>query len=87
MTAKIDPTRLYTALLNTGLQQKDNPLYQVIYNLIGNLVDLNNQINAINIVVNPALGPQGIQGLQGLQGIQGFPGNDGEDGETIILLR
>lgn len=29
-----DPSRLYVALLNTGLQTKDNPLYQVIYQLI-----------------------------------------------------
>ena len=36
----IDPTRLYTALLNTGLQQKDNPLYQVIHSLIDNLISI-----------------------------------------------
>lgn len=30
-----DPNRLYSALLNTGLQQKDNPLYQVLHDLIG----------------------------------------------------
>ncbi len=30
----IDPNRLYTALLNTGLQQKNQPLYQVIHDLI-----------------------------------------------------
>lgn len=31
----IDPTRLYSALLNSGLQNKDPALYQVIYQLIG----------------------------------------------------
>lgn len=36
----IDPARLYSALLNTGLQTKDNPLYQVIYNLIGLVINL-----------------------------------------------
>ncbi len=34
----IDSARLYSALLNTGLQTKDNALYQVIYNLIGAVV-------------------------------------------------
>lgn len=38
--AGIDPSRLYSALLNTGLQNKDPALYQVIYNLIGQLVKL-----------------------------------------------
>ena len=42
----IDPTRLYTTLLNTGLQQKDNPLYQVIHQLIEFLVALNIQVNS-----------------------------------------
>lgn len=36
----VDPARLYSALLNTGLQTKDNPLYQVIYQLIGQVVKL-----------------------------------------------
>lgn len=36
----IDPSRLYSALLNSGLAIKDNALYQVIYNLIGQVVKL-----------------------------------------------
>lgn len=36
----IDPARLYSALLNTGLQSKDNPLYQVIRELIGLVINL-----------------------------------------------
>jgi len=45
-TSKItDPTRLYALLLNTGLQQKDNALYQVIYQLIGQLLKLTQNAN------------------------------------------
>lgn len=36
-----DPARLFSQLLNTGLQSKDNPLYQVIYQLISLGVQLN----------------------------------------------
>lgn len=35
-----DPSRLYAQLLNTGLQTKDNALYQVIYQLIGAVAEL-----------------------------------------------
>lgn len=38
--AGIDPARLYQVLNNTGLQNKDTPLYQLLYNLIGQLVKL-----------------------------------------------
>jgi hypothetical protein len=47
MAATVDPTRLYTALLNSGLQQKDYPLYQVIYQLIGQLALLSGNVNAV----------------------------------------
>lgn len=43
-----DPTRLYTALLNTGLQSKDNPLYQVIHDLIANLAAVSKQTPVIS---------------------------------------
>lgn len=78
----IDPSRLYSALLNTGLQQKDNPLYQVIKNLIDNLVAAVKAINSSG----SGTGTTGATGPQGLQGIQGIPGfaisdseNDGSD--------
>mgnify|MGYP001562406919 CR=1 FL=1 len=38
--------RLYSALLNTGLQIKDNPLYQVIYQLIGAVNEIANTLGA-----------------------------------------
>lgn len=42
-----DTKRLYQALLNTGLQNKDNPLYQVIYQLIGALTAAQTTINTL----------------------------------------
>jgi hypothetical protein len=62
----IDPTRLYTALLNTGLQQKDNPLYQVIHDLIGQIVQQAKISNSSSSSSGGGLGPQGPQGLSGL---------------------
>lgn len=35
-----DPNRLFAQLLNTGLQTKDNPLYQVIHQLITSQAEL-----------------------------------------------
>lgn len=40
----MDLNRLYTALLNTGLQSKDNPLYQVIHSLIEGMLSISKQI-------------------------------------------
>lgn len=73
-----DPARLYAPLLNTGLQRTDNRLYQVIHDLIDNLVALNKQLNSTS--------SSGSSGSTGSQGIQGFPGFglDGLDGEDSI---
>lgn len=62
-----DLSRLYAQLQNTGLQQKDNALYQVIRDLIANLID------AIK-TSNSGSGGTGATGQQGPQGIQGVPG-------------
>jgi hypothetical protein len=64
----IDPTRLYTALLNTGLQQKDNPLYQVIHDLIGQVIQQAKVSTTIISGGGSGVGPRGIQGLQGIPG-------------------
>jgi hypothetical protein len=48
----IDPSRLFTQLLNTGLQSKDNPLYQLIRELIGTLLNLTSSVNTL--INNPA---------------------------------
>ena len=43
----IDPSRLYTQLQNTGLANKDTPLYQLIRELIGTLSKINIDINGV----------------------------------------
>lgn len=43
MNAAIEPTRLYAILARTGLLKKDPVLYQLLYNLIGNVVNLTSQ--------------------------------------------
>lgn len=45
MNAAIDPARLYQILQNADLQKKQPALYQLLYNLIGNVVNLKAQIN------------------------------------------
>lgn len=82
MPGSIDPNRLYTALLNTGLASKDNPLYQVIHDLIGAVAILQKTSSA---GVSGSQGIQGIQGVSGSQGPQGIPGMDGLDGEDVII--
>src|ERR1035437_1379231 len=90
-----DPSRLYVSLLNTGLQQKDNPLYQVIHDLIGAVAVVNKQTNTI-ISGGGSAGPAGKDGLPGppglsldisdnndsilIPGLQGFPGIQGLQG-------
>lgn len=75
-----DPNKLYAQLLNTGLQQKDPSLYQVIYLLIGQLANLSpggsgggGGSSTINNITNI------IQQLGGVA----FDGLDGQDGLTI----
>jgi hypothetical protein len=43
-----DSKRLYSALLNTGLQSKDPALYQVIYQLINVMVGAQNSISSLS---------------------------------------
>lgn len=42
-----NPSRLYSTLLNTGLQTKDNPLYQVLHDLIAAVASVNKQTDTI----------------------------------------
>src|SRR5438132_274512 len=53
----IDPTRLYTALLNTGLQSRDNPLYQVIHDLIQTLSQVSSSVNTVSDQVSNTPNP------------------------------
>lgn len=77
----IDPSRLYSTLLNTGLQQKDNALYQVIRDLIDNIIAVNKKSNS------SSSGSSGSTGAQGIQGLQGIPGFDGIDGEDALVIQ
>lgn len=96
----VDPARLYSALLNTGLQSKDPPLYQVINQLIGALVAPSTPSGSSNaggsstIIENNITdilgGPifDGIDGLDGIgiPGIQGVPGNTGQAGNPGVSI-
>jgi hypothetical protein len=71
-----DASRLYTILLNTGLQTKDNPLHQLLHDLIGHVISTNKQVSTI---ISGGGAGGGLQGIQGIQGPQGLPGIDGEN--------
>jgi hypothetical protein len=43
----VDPARLYQQLLNTGLQNKDNPLYQLLKSLIDSALGVSKQTATI----------------------------------------
>ncbi len=45
--ALLDPSRLYSTLLNTGLHNKDNALHQVIHDLIDTIIAINKQVNGL----------------------------------------
>ncbi|MBI3334566.1 hypothetical protein HYZ97_03705 [Candidatus Pacearchaeota archaeon] len=81
--AAFDPSRLYVSLLNTGLQTRDNALYQVIHDLIGTLAGVNKQVNVIGTPSAPATTTiQQLIGIPGEDGesIEGLPGLQGKDG-------
>lgn len=88
-----DPSRLYTLLLNTGLQSKDNPTYQVIYQLIGQLARLTTAANtssgsssSSSQIINNELRMLGFDGLDGDNGIDGFPGLQGIQGPAGSII-
>jgi len=58
-----DVTRLKSILLNTGLQIKDNPLYQLLNGLIDGLSDVNKGVSSFTSVSIP--GPPGPAGAPG----------------------
>lgn len=95
---RFNPDRLQVQLLNTGLQNKDNPLYQLLFLMIGALNQLQAQINAItggdvtNIINNTTviqqmlgspLGDDSSSGEDGFPGVQGIPGIPGENGPLM----
>lgn len=87
-----DPAKLYPQLLNTGLQIKDNPLYQVIYNLIQVVNQLNKSVNSItsgstvintNTINNNILNQLTFEGGSSEDGIS-IPGPQGIAGSSGI---
>lgn len=94
-----DPSRLKSILLGTGLQQKDNRLYQFLNQLIDALSSLNTQTSSINssssvtnitnIIQQLALSESGEDGMDGIgiigpQGPKGDPGT-GSNGYWSVL--
>lgn len=73
-------SRLYSTLLNTGLQTKDNPLYQVIHSLIDEIKRLNALIAANS---SSGGGSSTIINNQFMSGMMGIAGEDGAD--AIII--
>lgn len=75
-----DPARLHSLLLNTGLQIKDNALYQVINQLISSIISVTKSqatigINSSTIVTIPGIiGPPGMDGLDNESDFSGISG-------------
>lgn len=86
--ALFDPSRLYTQLQNTQLQNKDQPLFQLINQMIGAMVAINKLQNASSgggggsssTVISQIIQQLNF-GLDSGDGEQGFPGAQGIDGE------
>lgn len=74
----LNPSRLYALLLKTGLQQKDNRLYQVLHDLIGAITDLSGSSSSSII--------SGSGSTVLAQIMQGSPGSDGLDGEDALVI-
>jgi hypothetical protein len=83
--ATYDPARLYALLMNTGLQQKDQPLYQVIHDLIAAAASINTQVNNVIASLAPSTTPvsptSNINKLQMLD----FSGLDVSDGNDSFI--
>lgn len=88
MSPEFRQDRLYVALLNTGLQSKDPPLYQVIYQLIGALNLIANSVTSgsssstTNAIIQNALQQFIASSLDGADGLDGIPGSPGVRGLT-----
>ena len=75
-----DPSRLYAILLNTGLQSKDNALYQLLHNLIKAIADINVTTNTLSSGSGgTTITNQIIQSLSGIDIVDSFD-------EPIIVI-
>lgn len=88
--AKFDPTRLIQQLQNTGLAIKDNPLYQLLFQMLRAMALINAEQNAasssgsssatvINQVIQQIISDSDSGG-GGEPGPPGIPGIDGANG-------
>lgn len=75
-----DIVRLRTTLLTTGLQQKDQPLYQLLYQLINELNGVSDSVST-SVVISNTPGPQGPAGPPGFLSFD----DSGGDGGDITL--
>jgi len=73
----VNVTRLKSLLLRTGLQSKNQPLFQFLDELVTELVDVN------SVATASGTGTTVINTIGSLIGILGGEGMDGEDGLSI----
>lgn len=93
MAQSIPAGRLYQVLNNTGLQNKDNPLYQLLYSLIGQVLNLQNTSSGSSsssgggntVIINNGIPMMGLDGESGEDGMPGPPGTNGTNGATPAL--
>lgn len=77
----INISRLLQQLNNTGLQNKDTPLYQLLKELIRTL-------NSVNVTASEAISNSNTESItQIIQGSPGLDGLDGQDGISIPGLK
>lgn len=89
----VKPDRLYQILQNTGLQNKDYPLYQLLFYLIGQVLQQSNSSSgggggggggSTTVVINTLLGLVGEDGNDGEDGPPGISGTIGINGSPGI---
>jgi hypothetical protein len=79
MATTIDPARLYAILMNTGLQNKDQPLYQMIHDLIATLVSVNKQVTTLLTSISPSSTPSSSNGSKITQFLSPLDGDGSDD--------
>lgn len=84
-TTSLNTARLRSQLLTSGLQQKDQPLFQVINSLIGavELLIKNGNINAQDVSNLVSSGSSNQDLGARIPGMMGMDGEDGIDGMSI----
>jgi len=76
--------KLKSTLLTSGIQQTNQPLFQVINQLIQAIIDSSSDVLEITANISPTPG-SGAQGAAGPIGPPGFDGQDGIDGYDGVI--